>query len=195
VVEPAQLAADAELLLHEQRVHEARQLLGRALTRYPDDRVLSERFDRLVSETATPAEIRSHLERRMQRLIRSGQPAVAAELWQRNRPKLGNWVPRVSQTRYRLALALDDLGEHQTAFRLLIGLPPDDERFSKIAEAWMEAARILEDDLQDSARARELRALVLRRYPERARRWLARRGETGPAEDRPASRRAASAAG
>lgn len=174
VYEPALMAADAEVLLHERRTHDARQLLGRALTRFPDDPALNEMFDRLVSETARPAEYRNHLERRMQRLIRAGQVAAATDLWQRNSPRLDNWVPRVSETRYRLALELDELGEHQTAFRLLIGLPPDDGKFSHIAEAWMEAARILEDRLEDPARAQELRRVVQSRFPERARKWRAR---------------------
>lgn len=174
VHEPALLAADAETLLRVGRTHDTRQLLGQALTRYPDDPRLNELFDKLVSETARPGEIRNHLERRMQRLIRGGQFAAATELWQRHSPRLDNWMPRLSETRYRLALELDEMGEHQTAFRLLISLPPDDEKFTHIAEAWMEAARILEDHLDDPKRSSELRRTVINRYPARARRWQAR---------------------
>lgn len=177
--EPALMAADAEVLLLEKRTHEARQLLGRALTRYPDEPGLNALFDQLVAETARPAEYRNHLERRMQRLIRAGQVAAATELWQRNSPRLDNWTPRVSETRYRLALELDELGEHQAAFRLLISLPPEDGKFARIAEAWLEAARILEDRLDDPARARELRQIVQLRFPERARKWRARWRQRG----------------
>lgn len=191
VYEPAQLAADAETLLHARRVRDARRLLGDALTRYPDDPRLNERFDRLVSETARPKEFRNHLERRMQRLVRGGQFAAATRLWQRHSPRLDNWMPKVSETRYRLALELDEMGEHQTAFRLLISLPPDDDKFTHIAEAWMEAARILDEQLNHPRRAKELRQVVLRRFPQRARRWMARwqaakrAGEPRPEEAAP----------
>lgn len=171
VYEPAMLAASAEVLLHERRNHEARLLLGRALTHYPDDPRLNEQFDRLVSSTAQPREFRNHLERRMQRLFQSGSAAAATALWQRYSPRLDNWVPRVSETRYRLALELDEMGDDQTAFRLLIGLPPDDSRFRHTAEAWMEAARILDEKLDDPARAAELRKVVHQRYPAKAREW------------------------
>jgi hypothetical protein len=107
----------------------------------------------------------------MQRLFRSGSTAAATALWQRYSPQLENWVPRVSETRYRLALELDEAGDHQTAFRLLIGLSPNDSRFRHVAEAWMEAARILEQRLDDPARAAELRRIVRERYPEKARKW------------------------
>jgi hypothetical protein len=171
VYEPAMLAADAKTLLSEKRTHDARLLLGQALTRFPDDASLNEQFDRLVAETARPREIRSHLERRMQRLFKSGSTAAATALWQRYSPQLDNWVPRVSDSRYRLALELDEAGDHQTAFRLLIGLSPNDRRFRHVAEAWMEAARILEQHLDDPARAAELRRIVRERYPEKARKW------------------------
>lgn len=195
VYEPAQLAADAEVLMHEDRAGAAKRLLGRALTRFPDDPRLNEQFDALVSTTARPREFRNHLERRMHRLIRSGQVAAATELWQRYSPRLDNWVPRVTETRYRLALELDEMGEHQTAFRLLIGLPPEDRKFRHIAEAWMEAARILEEHLGDPKRAAELRQLVEHRFPEQAREWGERWRRSGRST-RPGSRpRAASAHG
>lgn len=171
VYQPAMLAASAEILLHEKRNHDARLLLGQALTRFPDDPRLNEQFDRLVSSTAHPREFCSHLERRMQRLFSSGSAAAATAMWQRYSPQLDNWLPRVSETRYRLALELDEMGDHQTAFRLLIGLPPDDSRFHHTAEAWMEAARILEQKLDDPARAAELRKVVHQRYPAKARDW------------------------
>lgn len=171
--EPALMAADAEVLLRENHLHEARQLLGTALTRYPDEPALNALFDQLVWETAGPDEYRNHLERRMQRLIRGGQVAAATELWQRNSPSLDNWVPRLSETRYRLALELDELGDHQIACRLLLSLPQDDRKFFHIAEAWMEAARILEERLGDAPRARELRHFVQQRFPDSAERWLA----------------------
>lgn len=170
---PALLAADAEVLLRENRSHEARQLLGTALTHYPDEPALHSLFDQLVWETAGRDEYRNHLERRMQRLIRGGQVAAATELWQRNSPSLDNWMPRLSETRYRLALELDELGDHQIACRLLLSLPPDDSKFAHIAEAWMEAARILEERLDDAPRARDLRRFVQERFPDRAERWLA----------------------
>lgn len=190
VYEPALLAADARTLLHEKKTRDARVLLGNALTRFPDDLQLNEQFDALVSSTARPKEIRNHLERRMHRLMRCGQVAAATELWQRNSPLLDNWVPRVSETRYRLALELDEMGEHQTAFRLLIGLPPEDRKFAHIAEAWMEAARILEQRLGDPGKAAELRRLVHERYPEQAaawkQRWVQGGGSTLPDETSPA---------
>lgn len=195
VYEPALLAADARTLLHEKRTHEARVQLGQALTRFPDDPELNEQFDSLVSATARPREVRNHLERRMHRLIRSGQVAAATELWQRNSPRLDNWIPRVSETRYRLALELDDMGEHQTAFRLLIGLPPEDRKFAHIADAWMEAARILEQRLDDPKRAAELRRLVHDRYPEQARKWGERWLQSGRPELAEATPTAASAHG
>lgn len=171
IYEPAMLVASAEALLHEKRNHDARLLLGQALTRFPDQPRLNEQFDRLVSNTAHPREFRSHLERRMHRLFSSGSAAAATAMWQRYSPQLDNWLPRVSETRYRLALELDEMGDHQTAFRLLIGLPPDDSRFRHTAEAWMEAARILEQKLDDPARAAELRKVVHQRYPGKARDW------------------------
>lgn len=192
--EPAQFAADADILKRENRLQEARQLLGSALTRYPDDRTLSARFDQLIYETAKPDEFRSHLERRMQRLVRNGQTAAAAELWQRYSPRLDDWVPRLSDTRYRLALELDLLGDHQTAFRLLMTLPPDERKFRRIAEAWMEAARILEERLDDRKRAAELRRVARERFPERAREWLQCWGHRHIAEAAPPSS-AATAAG
>lgn len=173
--EPALLAADAEVLLQEKHLHEARQLLGKALTRYPDGPALNALFDRLVRETARPDEYCNHLERRMQRLIRDGQVAAATELWQRNSPGLDNWIPRLSETRYRLALELDELGDHQIACKLLLSLQAKDRKFGDIAEAWMEAARIMEESLDDPQRARELRKVVQQRFPERAQRWLSQR--------------------
>lgn len=170
--EPAQFAAEADILQWEERLRDARQLLGNALTRYPDDRGLSARFDELVYQTSKDGDFRNHLERRVQRLVRDGQFAAATELWQRYSPRLDNWVPRLSESRYRLALELDELGDHQTAFRLLMTLPPDERKFQRIAEAWMEAARILDDRLNDPKRAAELRRQVRERFPERARAWM-----------------------
>ncbi len=192
VYEPAMLAADAASLLREKRTHEARLLLGRALTRFPDDPRLNEQFDRLVCTTARPREFRSHLERRMQRLFKSGSATAATALWQRYSPQLDNWVPRVSETRYRLALELDEAGDHQTAFRLLIGLSPDDGRFRHTAEAWMEAARILEESLRDPRRAAELRKVVRQRYPDKAvawdSRWMQGSSHAAPARRAPAAK-------
>ncbi len=180
VYQPAMLAASAAVLLHEKRNHDARLLLGQALTRFPDDPRLNEQFDQLVSATAPPREFCSHLERRMQRLFSSGSAAAATAMWQRYSPQLDNWLPRVSETRYRLALELDEMGDHQTAFRLLIGLSPDDSRFRHTAEAWMEAARILEQKLDDPARAAELRKVVHERYPGKARAWDQRWQQSAP---------------
>lgn len=193
--EPAMMAADAEILLREKRTHDARLLLGRALTRFPDDARLNEQFDSLVASSARPRELRNHLERRLQRLFSSGSVGAATALWQRYSPQLDNWVPRVSETRYRLALELDEMGDHQTAFRLLIGLSPDDTRFRHTAEAWLEAARILEHDLGEPNRAAELRKVVRQRYPDKARIWDQRWREAASLTAQPRARHAAQAAG
>ncbi|NBD95700.1 MAG: hypothetical protein GVY11_04395 [Gammaproteobacteria bacterium] len=193
--EPAMLAADAEVLLREKRTREARLLLGRALTRFPDDARLNEQFDALVAATARPRELRNHLERRLQRLFSSGSVEAATAMWQRYSPQLDDWVPRVSETRYRLALELDEMGDHQTAFRLLIGLPPDDSRFRHTAEAWLEAARILEEKLDQTDRAAELRKVVRQRYPDKARAWDKRWLTAASSTVKPQSRRAVQAAG
>lgn len=157
VYEPALFAADAEVLLAEGRAREARRHLGVALTRYPDDPALNRHFDDLVRSSSTPAEYRAHLERRIQRLVRSGQFDAAVLLWQHNSARLVRWMPRHLETRFRLALALDDHGEHQAAFRMLISLSPKKARGRPGDESWLEAARILEHHLGDPLKARELR--------------------------------------
>lgn len=174
VYEPALLAANADILLRERRVKAARLHLGEALTRYPDDPDLNQRFDQLVSEVIGPREFRNHIERRLHRLASHRQRAAAADLWQRFSPRLGDWLPRNSLTRYQLALELDQRGEHSTAFRLLIKLTRGEPGFDQVAEAWLEAARILDDHLNDPDKARQLRQVVVQRYPDRARKWLAR---------------------
>lgn len=174
VHEPALMVADARILLREKRTRDARQALGAALTRYPDEPELNAMFDQLVAETAGPNEFLNHLERRMRRLVRTRQAAAATDLWQRHNHRLKKWMPRASETRYHLALELDERGEHQTAFRLLISLPPDDQKFSHIVDAWMQAARILEDRLEQSGRAQELRRIVQQRFPEGYRQWRQR---------------------
>jgi hypothetical protein len=157
VYEPALFAADAEVLLAEGRPRDARSHLGVALTRYPDDPALNRHFDELVRSSSTPAEYRAHLERRIQRLVRSGQFEAAVLLWQRNSSCLARWMPRHFETRFRLALALDDHGEHQAAFRMLISLSPKAARGPSSGDAWLEAARILEHHLGDPLKARDLR--------------------------------------
>jgi hypothetical protein len=174
VYEPALLVADARILLAERRKKSARSHLGESLTRFPDDLELNRLFDELVRESASREEYRNHLERRIRRLIGRGQAVAAAEIWQRNNPYLGNWMPRSSETRYRLALELDQRGEHMVAFRMLIGLSPKNRRFSHLAEAWLEAARILDQHLDDPGKASELRRFVAEHYPERARKWLSK---------------------
>lgn len=174
VYEPALLAADADILLEERRVKAARLHLGEALTQYPDDPDLNQRFDQLVSEVIGPVEFRNHIERRLHRLVSRRQRAAAADLWQRFSPRLGDWLPRNSLTRYQLALELDLRGEHSTAFRLLIKLTRGEPGFDQVAEAWLEAARILDEHLDDPEKARQLRQVVVQRYPDRARKWLAR---------------------
>lgn len=172
VYEPALLVADARILLAERRRKSARRHLGESLTRFPDDLELNRLFDELVRESASREEYRNHLERRIRRLIGRGQAAAAADIWQRNNPYLGNWTPRSSETRYQLALELDQRGEHMVAFRMLIGLSPKNKRFTHMAEAWLEAARILDQHLEDPDKASELRRFVTEHYPERARKWL-----------------------
>lgn len=174
VYEPALMVADARILLRERRTRDARQALGAALTRYPDEPELNAMFDQLVSETARPEEFLNHLERRMRRLVRTRQPAAATDLWQRNNHRLKQWMPRASETRYRLALELGERGEHQTAFRLLISLPPDDKKFRHIVDAWMQAARILGSSLEQPGRAQELRRIVQHRFPAGYRQWRQR---------------------
>lgn len=183
VYEPALLAADADTLRAHGKARAARLHLGAALSRYPDDAELNRRFDDLVHDCARPGEFRNHLARRLKRLVANGQFAPAADLWQRYSPELGDWMPRDAYTRYQLALELDQRGEHGTAFRVLIGLSPEKPRFDKAGDAWLEAARILADHLDDAGKARELSQVVSVRDPAAARRWRATRGSL-PGESR-----------
>lgn len=176
VYEPALLAADSDSLRAAGRTRAARLHLGAALTRYPDDEALTRRFDRLIHETASRRDFRNHLARRLKRLVGNGQFAPAADLWQRYSHELGNWIPRDAETRYQLGLELDDRGEHSTAFRMLIGLSPDDPGFERASEAWLESARILADHLGDPHKARELSDYVARRDPAVLAQWRQRRG-------------------
>lgn len=183
VYEPALLAADADTLRAHGKARAARLHLGEALSRYPDDPKLNRRFDDLVHDCARQGEFRNHLARRLKRLVANGQFAPAADLWQRYSPELGDWMPRDAHTRYQLALELDQRGEHDTAFRALIGLSPKMPRFDKAGDAWLEAARILADHLDDIDKARELSRVVADRDPPAARRWRANRGRL-PGESR-----------
>ncbi|WP_376690896.1 hypothetical protein [Wenzhouxiangella sp. EGI_FJ10409] len=181
--EPALLAADADILRAHGKARAARLHLGEALSRYPDDPGLNRRFDDLVHDCARRKDFRNHLGRRLKRLIANGQFAPAADLWQRYSPELGEWMPRDAHTRHQLALEIDQRGEHDTAFRMLIGLSPEKPRFDKAGDAWLEAARILADHLDDGDKARELSRVVAMRDPAAARRWRNARGSL-PGESR-----------
>ncbi|MDZ7790906.1 MAG: B-box zinc finger protein, partial [Xanthomonadales bacterium] len=183
IYEPALLAADADTLRAHGKARAARLHLGAALSRYPDDPELNRRFDDLVHDCARRAEFRNHLARRLKRLVANGQFAPAADLWQRYSPELSDWMPQDAHTRYQLALELDQRGEHGGAFRVLIGLSPEKPRFDKAGDAWLEAARILADHLDDADKARELSRVVAVRDPAAARRWRAGRGSL-PGESR-----------
>lgn len=172
--EPAQLLADADTLREAGRSKSARLLLGAALTRYPDDLDLNRRFDELIRTSSGRAKFLNHLERRLQRLVHKRQFSGAGDLWQHHSASLDDWMPRSRDTRYRLALELDQRGEHSTAFRMLIGLTPGEPGFNHHAEAWLEAARILDERLGNPPKAGELRKIVVQRYPQQAQRWLAR---------------------
>ncbi len=192
IYEPALLLADADTLLATGQQKSARLQLGAALTRYPDDPDLNLRFDELIRANSEQKGFLNHLERRLRRLVRKGQYRDVADLWQHHSASLDGWMPRSKDTRYRLALELDQRGEHSTAFRMLIGLTPDEPRFNHQAEAWLEAARILDQRLGQSPKAGELRKIVMQRYPQQARRWLERRQAAAPAStDRPEDRIAA----
>jgi hypothetical protein len=172
VYRPALMVSDAQIMLVEGRKKAARRYLGECLTRFPDDLELNRQFDELVRESSSRPEYRNHLERRLRRLVGRGQSAGAADIWERNNAYLGNWTPKSSETRYRLALELDQRGEHAVAFRMLIGLSPKNAGFNHLAEAWLEAARILDQHLGDPDKAADLRHFVGENYPERARKWL-----------------------
>lgn len=161
--EPAQLLADADTLIAEGRAGQARTFLAEALTRYPDQRALNDRFERLLRDTADAKTRERYLERRMQRLFKAGQSGAAAQLWQRNSPSLNNWLPRLPATRYRLALELEHLEDYQTAFRLLVSLPLKGRGIGTPGAAWLAAAAILESHLGDPEGAKRLRLAVTER--------------------------------
>lgn len=169
--EPALALADARIQIGEGHARRARMTVGQALTHHSAHPGLNECFDELIHVTGSEAEFRNHIERRLRRLVSNGQPAAAAELWQNNRKHLGSWLPRIAETRHRLALELEQRGEQRVAIRLLLKLPSTDPRYVELPEACLEAARMLETHLGDSSQADKLRTWVINRFPDRAQQW------------------------
>lgn len=169
--EPALALADARIQIGEGRTRRARMTIGQALTHHSSHAELNECFDELIRATASKSEFRNHIERRLRRLVANGQPGAAAELWLNNREHLEGWLPRIAETRHRMALELEQRGEYRVATRLLLKLPSTDPKYVELPEACLEAARMLENHLDDSTQADKLRTWVLRRFPERAQQW------------------------
>lgn len=158
--EPALMSADADTLISEGMESKARKLLARALTRYPDEPALNDRFEQLLKQGKDDKAFKSYIERRMQRLIKAGRTAEATRLWQRNSRRLDNWLPKVAATRFRIALELEERGDYPMAFRLLVSLPLKARGIGQPGAAWARAAAILEEDLGDRKRAEQLRQVI-----------------------------------
>lgn len=169
--EPALALADARIQIGEGRTRRARMTIGQALAHHSGHSELNECFDELIRVTGSKTEFRNHIERRLRRLVAHGQPGAAAELWLNNREHLEGWLPRIAETRHRMALELEQRGEYRVATRLLLKLPSTDPKYVELPEACLEAARMLETHLDDSAQADKLRTWVIRRFPDRAQQW------------------------
>ncbi|QKK02187.1 MAG: hypothetical protein HND55_05660 [Pseudomonadota bacterium] len=180
VYEPAQALADADILTAEQREDRARLTISAALVRHGDHPGLNQRFDRMLLQAGNRKEFRNHIERRLHRLVTSGQAEAAAGLWIEHRQALGNWLPRVAETRHYMALALEQRGYHHIAVKLLLRLPRTSPKYAQLPEACLEAARLLEHNLGDPEQAHTLRRWVEERFPRRVERWQQQRQSTEP---------------
>lgn len=169
--EPALALADARIQIGEGKPRRARMTIGQALTHHSDHAGLNECFDELIRVTGSHSEFRNHVERRLRRLVAVGKAGEAADLWLNNREHLDHRLPRSAETCHRMALELEKRGEHHLAVRLLLKLPSADPRYPELPEACLEAARMLECYLDDSAQAARLRTWIINRFPERARQW------------------------
>jgi hypothetical protein len=175
VHEPARALADASIQAIEGDVRQARLTVGEALVRHPENDDLNRYFDHLILASEDQKKYRNHMERRLRRLVARDQPGAAAELWLRNRKNLEGWLPRIAETRHHMALALEQRGHPKVAVKLLLRLPKTDPRYSHLPEACLEAARILEQHLDDREQATTLRDWVLKRHPQRAEYWYEQR--------------------
>jgi len=172
VHEPVQALADARVQMAEQRSDQARVTIGEALTRYPRNRELNRRFEKLLAAEGRITELKNHVERVLHRKVADGDVAGAVDHWQQHRDSLDGWEPRISATRHRMALELEARGDHRTAVRLLLSLPKTDPRYGRLPEACLDAARMLEEHFADQAAAEPLRQFVQQRFPARAATWF-----------------------
>ncbi len=172
VYEPVQALADARVQMAEQRLDQARATIGEALTRYPRNRELNRRFENLLAAEGRITELKNHVERVLRRKVADGDVAGAVDHWQHHRESLDGWEPRISATRHHMALELEARGDHRTAVRLLLTLPKTDARYSRLPEACLDAARMLDEHFDDQAAAEPLRRFVQKRFPGRAATWF-----------------------
>jgi hypothetical protein len=180
VYEPVQALADARVQMAEQRLDQTRVTIGEALTRYPRNRELNRRFEKLLAGEGRITELKNHVERVLHRKVADGDIAGAVDHWQHHRESLDGWEPRISATRHRMALELETRGDHRTAVRLLLTLPKTDPRYSRLPEACLDAARMLEEHFGDHAGAEPLRRFVQKRFPGRAAAWFEKHQLSAP---------------
>ena len=179
VHEPVQVLADARVQMAEQRLDQARVTIGEALTRYPRNRELNRRFEKLLAAEGRITELKNHVERVLYRKISDGDVAGAVDHWQYHRDSLEGWEPRISATRHRMAMELEARGDYRTAVRLLLSLPKTDPRYGRLPEACLDAARMLEEHFADKAAAEPLRQFVQKRFPSRAATWFEKHQSSG----------------
>lgn len=172
VYDPIQALADARVQFAEGKSDQARVTIGEALTQYPRNTELNRRFETLLIQSGQTSELNNHIERVLRRMIADGNVTGAVDHWLAHRKTLNGWLPRMSNTRYRMALELESRGHYRTAVRLLLTLPKTDRRYAKLPEACLEAARMLEQHFNDTDSAKPLRQFVKNRYPERAAEWF-----------------------
>lgn len=169
--EPPIALTDARIQTGEGNIDDARWTVGNALTRYPDHPELNEHFEQLLVSTGDGKELRNHLDRRLGKLAADGKADLAVDTWLRNRKLVNKWMPRSSKARHRMGRELASRGQHAEALQFLLSLPKHNPKYGLLPEACMLAAKILEESMNDTAGAEQMREFVRRKFPGRADDW------------------------
>lgn len=164
--EPALALADAGIQMAEGQKDRARLTLSAGLQKYPEHPGLNDRYERLLAASDEPGELTRHLDRRLDQLVGQNHTGSALDIWLRNYRHVGDWIPKGSATRHKLATELERRGKFRQAARLLVSLPKSDPDYEELPQACLLAARIFEHGLGDSANAERLREYVRRRFPD-----------------------------
>lgn len=144
-VDPQQL--QFEILLKEGQYARALAQLRSEITRRPDHVLAHERHFQLASALNEEDALRWQASGYFKALMLSGREMQLASLLKNYLARYPGFTPDDPDVRYELAQALQQAGEPKLAVHVLNGLHKDSPHYPRLVEAYLLAARVLNEQL------------------------------------------------